>query len=122
YLPNVLGPPRCRSIPVLALLAQLPTGLASRPTHRGTRPPQVLTAQGANGRSRQAGPSGQSTNKTSFEHVKGTGGLDLEQKPILAPRTAGVDVDRTFHTPTVDVGAGEAPGRVTLLKGKTPLH
>jgi len=31
-------------------------------------------AQGAKGRSRQLGPSGQSTNKTSFEHVKGTGG------------------------------------------------
>ena len=31
-------------------------------------------AQGAKGRSRQAGPSGQSTNQTRFERVKGTGG------------------------------------------------
>src|SRR5208283_2127247 len=70
----LLGPPRCRSIPVLALQAQLPTGLASRPTRRGTRPPQVLMAQGAKGRSRQAGPSSQSTNQTRSGRVKGTGG------------------------------------------------
>ena len=63
---RLVGPPR--------LQAQLPTGLASRPTRRGTRPPQVLMAQGAKGRSRQAGPSGQSTNQTRSEHVKGTGG------------------------------------------------
>ena len=31
-------------------------------------------AQGAKGRSRQADPSGQSTNQTRSEHVKGTGG------------------------------------------------
>src|SRR5260221_36444 len=36
--------------------ARLPTGLASRPTCRGTCPPQVLEAQGAKGRSRLAGP------------------------------------------------------------------
>src|SRR5260221_13629544 len=36
--------------------ARLPIGLASRPTCRGTCPPQVLEAQGAQGRSRLAGP------------------------------------------------------------------
>ena len=40
------GLPRRVSFPVLALLARLPTGLASRPTRRGTRPPQVLETQG----------------------------------------------------------------------------
>src|SRR5208337_4912388 len=37
-------------------------------------PPQVLMTQGAKGRSRQADPSGQSTNQTRSGHVKGTGG------------------------------------------------
>ena len=50
----------------------------------GAHVPQVLTAQGAKGRSRQAGPSGQSTNKTSSEHVKGTGGAVAER---LLPQT-----------------------------------
>ena len=90
----MLGPPRCRSIPVLALQAQLPTGLASRPTRRGTRPPQVLMAQGAKGRSRQAGPSDQSTNKTSSEHVKGTGGdVEVEISRVVSPvPTAGASI------------------------------
>src|SRR5208337_4762947 len=71
----LLGHRQCRPFPVLALQAQLPTGLASRPTRRGTRPPQVLMAQGAKGRSRQADPSGQSTNQTRSGPGKGTGGL-----------------------------------------------
>ncbi len=42
-------------------------------------------AQGAKGRSRQAGPSGQSTNQTSREHVKGAGGQPHENRmPFLA--------------------------------------
>ncbi len=48
------------------------TCIAANPP--GHAPPQVLRAQGAKGRSRQAGPSGQSTNQTSFGHVKGKGG------------------------------------------------
>jgi hypothetical protein len=39
------GPPQRASIPVLALEAQPPTGLPSRPTCRGAGPLQVLKAQ-----------------------------------------------------------------------------
>src|SRR6266850_458928 len=40
------GPPQRASIPVLALEAQPPTGLPSRPTCRGAGPLQVLKTQG----------------------------------------------------------------------------
>src|SRR5467141_4254011 len=50
------GPPRLASIPVLALEAQPPTGLPSRPTCRGAGPLQVLKTRGFVGDSRQAGP------------------------------------------------------------------
>jgi hypothetical protein len=50
------GPPRRASIPVLALEAQPPTGLPSRPTCRGAGPLQVLKTRGFVGDSRQAGP------------------------------------------------------------------
>jgi hypothetical protein len=39
-------------------------------------------AQGAKGRSRQADPSGQSTNQSRSGHVKGTGGLGERSKPV----------------------------------------
>jgi hypothetical protein len=41
-------------------------------------------AQGAKGRSWQAGPSGQSTNQTSCEHAKGTGGPIVRTKNPIA--------------------------------------
>src|ERR1700676_5636581 len=50
------GPPQRASIPVLALEAQPPTGLPSRPTCRGAGPLQVLTTRGFAGDSRQASP------------------------------------------------------------------
>src|SRR5438132_11030008 len=50
------GPPQRASIPVLALEAQPPTGLPSRPTCRGAGPLQVLKTRGFSGNSRQAGP------------------------------------------------------------------
>ena len=50
------GPPRRASIPVLALEAQPPTGLPSRPTCRGAAPFEVLRTRGFSGDSRQAGP------------------------------------------------------------------
>src|ERR1700730_10373973 len=50
------GPPHRASIPVLALEAQPPTGLPSRPTCRGAGPLQVLTTRGFAGDSRQASP------------------------------------------------------------------
>src|ERR1700676_1568777 len=50
------GPPQRASIPVLALEAQPPTGLPSRPTCRGAGPLQVLKTRGFVGDSRQAGP------------------------------------------------------------------
>jgi hypothetical protein len=40
------GPPQRASIPVLALEAQPPTGLPSRPTCRGAGPLQVLKTRG----------------------------------------------------------------------------
>src|SRR5260221_6341193 len=55
--------------------ARLPTGLASRPTCRGTCPPQVLEAQGAKGRSRLAGPYRQVYCIDELtDDMKGTGG------------------------------------------------
>src|SRR6266404_7778250 len=53
---HLSGPPQRASIPVLALEAQPPTGLPSRPTYRGADPLQVLETQGFSGNSRQAGP------------------------------------------------------------------
>src|SRR5271156_4267740 len=50
------GPPQRASIPVLALEAQPPTGLPSRPTCRGAGPLQVLKMRGFGGVTRQAGP------------------------------------------------------------------
>src|SRR5229473_2862376 len=50
------GPPQRASIPVLALEAQPPTGLPSRPTCRGAGPLQVLKTRGFAGDSRQASP------------------------------------------------------------------
>ena len=47
---------RRASIPVLALEAQPPTGLPSRPTCRGAGPLQVLKTRGFAGDSRQASP------------------------------------------------------------------
>src|SRR6516165_9297939 len=49
-------PPQRASIPVLALEAQPPTGLPSRPTCRGAGPLQVLKTRGFAGDSRQASP------------------------------------------------------------------
>src|SRR5258708_18143642 len=58
--------------------ARLPTGLASRPTCRGTCPPQVLEAQGAKGRSRLAGPYRQVYRIDELtDDMKGTGGAKL---------------------------------------------
>src|SRR5438105_14259057 len=59
------GPPQRPSIPVLALEAQPPTGLPSRPTCRGAGPFQVLKTQDS--RATPGGParSGQSTVPTS---------------------------------------------------------
>ena len=68
-----------------------PLDLHRGQTHRGTRPPQVLKAQGAKGRSRQASPSGQSTNKTSFEHVKGTGGTGMPDANAVEATRSNVD-------------------------------
>ena len=45
-------------------------------------------AQGAKGRSRQADPSGQSTNQTRSEHVKGTGGQRVS-RPRRSLRAGG---------------------------------
>src|SRR6516165_5367612 len=59
HSPFVLSPPGHRdasSFPVLALLARLPTGCASRPNPPRHVSPQVLKTQGAIGCSRQAGP------------------------------------------------------------------
>src|SRR5258708_10789790 len=50
------GPPERASIPVLALEAQPPTGLPSRPTCRGAGPLQVLKTRRFSGNSRHAGP------------------------------------------------------------------
>jgi hypothetical protein len=50
------GPPQRASIPVLALEAQPPRGLPSRPTSRGAGQLQVLKTRGFSGNSRQAGP------------------------------------------------------------------
>ena len=50
------GPPQRASIPVLALEAQPPTGLPSRPTCRGADPLQVLKTRGFADDSRQASP------------------------------------------------------------------
>src|SRR5258705_9310492 len=60
--------------------ARLPTGLASRPTCRGTCPPQVLEAQGAKGRSRLAGPCWQVYRIDELtDDMKGTGGSNIDK-------------------------------------------
>src|SRR6516165_11312784 len=51
------GPPRRLSVPVLALAAQTSYWTSSRPLCRGTGPTMVLVARGANGSSRQIGPT-----------------------------------------------------------------
>src|SRR6266481_3134932 len=59
--------------------ARLPTGLASRPTCRGTCPPQVLEAQGAKGRSRLAGPCRQVYRIDELtDDMKGTGVVEKD--------------------------------------------
>ena len=45
-------------------------------------------AQGAKGRSRQADPSGQSTNQTRSERVKGTGGICCPMMLSIPPKYA----------------------------------
>jgi len=55
HLSFAAGPPRRASFPVLAVSAQLPTGLASRPTRQGTGPPGARSTGETRG-SRQAGP------------------------------------------------------------------
>ena len=54
-------------------------------------------AQGAKGRSRQADPSGQSTNQTKSEHVKGTGGRS--QLNGVRPLDRGRDLRRPRSLP-----------------------
>ena len=58
-----------------------PLDLHRGPTHRGTRPPPGTHGRGGQKVApRQAGPSGQSTNQTSREHVEGTGGQSLPDR------------------------------------------
>jgi hypothetical protein len=55
-------------------VARLPTGHPSRPSRRGTRPPQALEVQGAHGSSRQAGPIFDQSTGPAEAAVRGTGG------------------------------------------------
>src|ERR1700675_1057037 len=88
------GPPQRASIPVLALEAQPPTGLPSRPTCRGAGPLQVLTTRGFAGDSRQASP------------VRPVYNAD---QPITALKGTGI---RTLGPPYKGGwGAGENPAR-----------
>ena len=57
-------------------------------------------AQGAKGRSRQADPSGQSTNQTRSEHVKGTGarlGAETHELRYLPPYSPDMNpIEKAF--------------------------
>src|ERR1700730_8588811 len=90
-LPNLLGPPRCSSVPVLALEAQLPTGLTSRPTHRDTCPHQVLIGTGVKGLLPVGWPVQPVYQiKTGRERVKGTGVMMLVGSGFVSAAGAGV--------------------------------
>src|SRR4029077_13847373 len=65
------GPPQRASIPVLALEAQPPTGLPSRPTYRGAGPFQVLKTQDSRATPGRPARFGQSTMPTSHNRPEG---------------------------------------------------
>src|SRR5438477_8402916 len=97
------GPPQRASIPVLALEAQPPTGLPSRPTCRGAGPLQVLRTQDSRATPGRPARFGQSTMPTSQS----------------VPRRAGIPIDQAACHPAV--GSNERYAGDTAALGQQLL-
>src|SRR6516164_8582670 len=97
-------PPQRASIPVLALEAQPPTGLPSRPTCRGAGPLQVLKTRGFAGDSRQASPVRPVYNADQpITALKGTGigSLPKLHGHVVAQLHASITSPRIRHAVSV---------------------